>query len=154
MGDLSIYSLENISSFTYEEIKSQYIAVFNNTLMIMGYVDYTDVLNNIYGTTETYKLITSKLIAQFIEMIDYENVGIITLNITKLRELIISFGVVVSSSEPEFVQASNLIKTMLINWYNDNNAIFQYPLSGAEYIDKTSEDMNYIIQSSYSITYK
>jgi hypothetical protein len=154
MGDLSIYSLENLSIYTLEEIKSQYIAVFNNTLMIMGYVDYTDVLNYKYGSTETYNLITSKLIAQFIEMIDYENVGIITLNTTKLRELIISFGVIVSMTESEFVQASNLIKQMLINWYNENNPIFQYPISGAEYIDKNSEDMNYIIQSSYNITYK
>lgn len=154
MGDLSIYSLENLNIYTYEEIKSQYIAVFNNTLMIMGYVDYTDVLNYKYESTETYKLITSKLIAQFIEMIDYENVGIITMNITKLRELIVSFGVVVSSSETEFNQASKLIKNMLIEWYNNNNNIFQYPISGAEYIDKSSEDMNYIIQSSYLITYK
>jgi hypothetical protein len=153
MGDFSIYSLNNINSLTYEEIKEQYKNVFNTTLMIMGYTDYTDVLNHKYGTTEIYTLKTDYLVSQFIEMLNYENVGIILLDTTKLNELIISFGVTIDVNMTPYEQASSLIKNMLIDWYDQNNSTFQYPISGEEYIDKNSEDMIYIIQSSYIVVY-
>lgn len=152
MGDFSIYSLNNINNLTYEEIKTQYKNVFNTTLMIMGYLDYTDVLNHKYGSTETYALKVMSLVSQFVEMLNYENVGIVLLNTTKLNELIISFGVSINPNMSAFVQADSLIKNMLVDWYNANNASFQYPISGAEHIDKNSDDMRYIIQSSYIVT--
>lgn len=153
MGDFSIYSLNNINNLSYEEVKTQYINVFNTTLMIMGYIDYTDVLNNKYGTTETYSLKVNTLVSQFIEMLNYENVGIILLNTDKLNELITTFGVSIDVNMTAFEQADKLIKKMLEDWYIENNSTFQYPISGAEYIDKNSEDMIYIIQSSYNIVY-
>ena len=53
MEDFSIYSLNssNINMMSSESIKTKYINVFNNTLMIMGYVDYTKVLNLKYGSS-------------------------------------------------------------------------------------------------------
>lgn len=153
MEDFSIYSLNssNINMMSSESIKTKYINVFNNTLMIMGYVDYTKVLNLKYGSQEKYTLNIKSVIDLFFELLNDENVGINCLPEQKILELHNSFNFI-ENDKTLLEQTNNLLCNMLINWYFANNANFEYPISGIDYIDKNSEDLSYIISSSYNVT--
>lgn len=155
MSDFSIYSLESqlINDMSYDLIKSQYINVFNNTLMLMGYIDYTDVLNLKYGPSENYTLNVRSLIVLFFELLNDENVGLKCLDDSKLSNFIITFGVIIDNSLSRLDQSKKLMCNYLINWYITNKNNFQYPIDGIDYVDKNSEDLSYIISSSYTITY-
>jgi len=153
MEDFSIYSLNssNIKIMSSESIKTKYINVFNNTLMIMGYVDYTKVLNLKYGSQEKYTLNIKSVIKLFFELLKDENVGVYCLEEEKLKELHDSFNFI-NNNKSLLEQTNDLLCNMLINWYFANNTNFEYPISGLDYIDKNSEDLSYIISSSYSVT--
>lgn len=134
-----------------DNIKNQYILVFNKTLMTLGFVDYMKVLNLKYGSNERYTLNIKSVIDLFFEKLYEERLGIIYLPYEKIIELILSFSIELNIYKTAFEQANNLLKNMLINWYFANSISFEYPIDGIDYIDKDSEDLSYIINTSYTV---
>ena len=153
MNDISIFSLKylKIKNMSCDNIKNQYILVFNKTLMTLGFVDYMKVLNLKYGSNERYTLNIKSVIDLFFEKLYEERLGIIYLPYEKIIELILSFSVELNVTKTAFEQANNLLKNMLINWYFANSILFEYPIDGIDYIDKDSEDLSYIINTSYTV---
>lgn len=152
-SDLSIFSLKDcyILNMSSDSIKNQYINVFNKTLMTLGFVDYMKVLNLKYGSTERYTLNIKSVIDLFFKNLSDENLGIICLSDEKLTELILTFGIEINVNKTPLEQASKLMCNLLINWYFANNSIFEYPITGVDYIDRDAEDLSYIISTSYTV---
>ena len=153
MNDNSIFSLKysKLKNLSCDNIKNKYIAVFKKTLMTLGFVDYMGVLNLKYGNHERYTLNIKSVIDLFFQKLYEERLGIIYFPYEKLIEIIISFNAELNINKTAFEQANNLLKNMLINWYFANNSMFEYPITGIDYIDKDADDLSYIISTSYTV---
>ena len=93
------------------------------------------------------------LIDNFNDYLIYHNAGIQYLPEDKLKKLILSLNNDIDIDTNILENAKKLMNNMLIQWYNINKAIFNYPINGHEFIDINDKNVTNIISKLYKVSY-